>query len=120
MFDFFYQNETFEILSDLSLIGFYIKDSVKKLAIFTPLNCAIVCGLVWVIKTFGEMFYIYAFIFVSIIVFIMMTVYPEFIAPLFDTYSPLEDGELKEKVIFLLCWKTATKVKTLFGVSSRH
>lgn len=79
-------------------LGFYIKDSIKKLAIFTPLNCAIVCGLVWVIKTFGEMFYIYAFIFVSIIVFIMMTVYPEFIAPMFDTYSPLEDGELKEKI----------------------
>ena len=52
----------------------------------------------WVIKTFGEMFYIYAFVFVSIIVFVMLYIYPEFIAPLFDTYSPLEEGELKEKV----------------------
>ena len=57
------------------------------------------CGVIWTIKSFGDHFYIYAFIFVSIIVFIMMTVYPEFIAPLFDTYTPLEDGELKEKVL---------------------
>jgi len=79
-------------------IGFYVKDSIKKMAIFTPLNCAIMCGLIWVIKTFGDQFYIYAFIFVSIIVFVMMYIYPEFIAPLFDTYTPLEDGELKEKI----------------------
>ena len=27
-----------------------------------------------------------------------MTIYPEFIAPLFDKYVPLPDGELKEKI----------------------
>ena len=30
--------------------------------------------------------------------FVMMYIYPEFIAPIFDTYSPLEDGELKTQV----------------------
>ena len=52
-----------------------------------------------VIKSFGEYFYFYAFVFVSIIMFVMMYVYPEFIAPLFDTYSPLADGDLKNQVI---------------------
>ena len=79
-------------------LGFYVKDSIKKFLVFTPLNAAVMCGLIWVIKTFGDKFYIYAFVFVSIIVFIMMYVYPEFIAPLFDTYTPLDDGELKEQV----------------------
>ena len=27
-----------------------------------------------------------------------MTVYPDYIAPLFDKYSPLPDGELKTKI----------------------
>ena len=28
----------------------------------------------------------------------MQHIYPEFIAPLFDKYDPLPDGELKEKI----------------------
>jgi STE24 endopeptidase len=77
---------------------FYFTDKIKKLLIMTPLNAAIVCGVVWVVNRFGEYFYIYSFGFVSIIVIVMMYIYPEFIAPLFDTYSPLKEGELKSKV----------------------
>jgi len=32
------------------------------------------------------------------LMFVMMYIYPEFIAPLFDKYSPLKEGELKEKI----------------------
>lgn len=78
--------------------GFYIKDNIKKIVIMTPLNILIVCGIIWVIKSFGEYFYFYAFLFVSLIMFVMMYIYPEFIAPLFDTYSPLDDGELKTQI----------------------
>ena len=28
----------------------------------------------------------------------MMTIYPEFIAPLFDKYTPLPDSELRKKI----------------------
>ena len=63
-----------------------------------PLNAAIMSGVVWVINKFGEHFYIYAWGFVSAVVIVMMYVYPEFIAPIFDTYSPLKEGELKSKV----------------------
>ena len=81
-------------------LKFFFVDKLKKMAVMLPLNAAIMSGVVWVINKFGEHFYVYAFVFVSAVVFIMMTVYPEFIAPLFDTYSPLKDGELKTKVIF--------------------
>ena len=79
-------------------LKFFFVDKLKKMAVMLPLNAAIMSGVVWVINKFGEHFYVYAFVFVSAVVFIMMTVYPEFIAPLFDTYSPLKDGELKTKV----------------------
>jgi len=79
-------------------MSFYFKDKVKKLLVMMPLNAAIVSGVIWVINKFGEHFYLYAWGFVSIIVVVMMYVYPEFIAPLFDTYSPLKEGELKVKV----------------------
>lgn len=79
-------------------MSFYFKDKVKKLFVMMPLNTAIVSGVIWVINKFGEHFYLYAWGFVSIIVIVMMYVYPEFIAPLFDTYSPLKEGELKIKI----------------------
>lgn len=34
--------------------------------------------------------------------FIMQVVYPKFIAPLFNKFSPLEDGEAKEKIMSIL------------------
>lgn len=79
-------------------MSFYFKDKVKKLLVMMPLNAAIVSGVIWVINKFGEHFYLYAWGFVSVIVIVMMYVYPEFIAPLFDTYSPLKDGDLKAKI----------------------
>ena len=79
-------------------LKFFFTDKIKKMCIMLPLNAAIMSGVVWVINKFGEHFYIYAWGFVSAVVIVMMYVYPEFIAPIFDTYSPLKEGELKSKV----------------------
>ena len=78
-------------------LGFYIKDTIKKFIVWTPINALIVSGIIWTINSFDN-FYFYAFGFVSLIMFVMMYIYPEFIAPLFDKYSPLEEGDLKTKV----------------------
>lgn len=80
-------------------LGFYIKDTIKKFIVWTPINALIVSGIIWTINSFDN-FYFYAFGFVSLIMFVMMYIYPEFIAPLFDKYSPLEEGDLKTKVEF--------------------
>ena len=80
-------------------VKFWLTDKVKKLfTIGIPLNAAIMCLIVWVVKFFGDNFYIYAWVLMSIVMFVMMYVYPEFIAPLFDKYSPLKEGVLKEKI----------------------
>jgi len=78
-------------------LGFYIKDTIKKFIVWTPINALIVSGIIWTINSFDN-FYFYAFGFVSLIMFVMMYIYPEFIAPLFDKYSPLEEGDLKTKI----------------------
>ncbi len=47
----------------------------------------------------------WAFILAALLViftFIMQIVYPKFIAPLFNKFSPLEDGELKDRISALL------------------
>lgn len=46
----------------------------------------------------GPHFYVYAWIFVSVFIFFMMTIYPTFIAPLFNKYTPLEEGPLRDGI----------------------
>lgn len=80
-------------------VKFWLTDKLKKLfTIGIPLNSAIMCMIVWVVKFFGDNFYLYAWALVSVLMFVMMYIYPEFIAPLFDKYSPLKEGVLKEKI----------------------
>ena len=38
----------------------------------------------------GEYFFVYVWAFLSVVVLLLMTVYPEFIAPLFDTVRILK------------------------------
>ncbi|CAI4228493.1 unnamed protein product [Auanema sp. JU1783] len=79
-------------------LGFYLKDTVKKLVVSSLLTTPIVYGLEWIVLYGGEYFFVYTWLFVSVIIFVLMTIYPAFIAPLFDKYIPLPDGPLKTAI----------------------
>lgn len=49
----------------------------------------------------------------------MMTIYPEFIAPLFDKYTPLPDSELKTK-IEALASRVEFPLKKLYVVQGKY
>jgi hypothetical protein len=42
----------------------------------------------------GEEFYLYLWLFSMFMLIFLMTVYPDYIAPLFDKYTPMPEGEL--------------------------
>ena len=75
--------------------------------------------LIYIVHIGGEYFFIYAWLFITVIslvsvikmfwdqkcifrVFcklkVMITIYADFIAPLFDKYTPLQEGELKTRI----------------------
>ena len=62
------------------------------------LGLPITAAIIWIIKLGGEYFFIYVWIFLSIMLVLLMTIYPEFIAPLFDKYTPLPESELRQKI----------------------
>ena len=49
----------------------------------------------------GSFWWIYAFLGFSVFQVIVMIIYPTLIAPLFNKFSPLEEGALREKIISL-------------------
>lgn len=54
--------------------------------------------MIWIVKNGGDYFFWYLWILSVVVSLFMMILYPEVIAPLFDKYSPLPDGELKQKI----------------------
>ncbi len=57
-----------------------------------PLTVAIIK----IIQIGGDYFFVYLWAFVLVFTLFMMIIYPEFIAPLFDKYTPLPEGDLRK------------------------
>eukprot|EP00117_Sycon_ciliatum_P021374 scpid53651/ scgid18757/ CAAX prenyl protease 1 homolog; Farnesylated proteins-converting enzyme 1; Prenyl protein-specific endoprotease 1; Zinc metalloproteinase Ste24 homolog len=79
-------------------VGFYIKDKIKKFLVFTPLTLVITSLLIYVIQWGGEYFFVYAWLFCGTVMLVMVFIYADFIAPLFDKYTPLPAGELRTAI----------------------
>ncbi|GMT07484.1 hypothetical protein PENTCL1PPCAC_29658 [Pristionchus entomophagus] len=79
-------------------ISFYMFDAVKKLILTTVITIPLGWGAVWLMENGGDLFFIYLWLFISVVILGMMTIYPAYIAPLFDQYSPLPDGQLKTAI----------------------
>ena len=59
------------------------------------LTAVLLFGYLKVVELGGTYFYIYMLVFVLVVIFLMMLIYPNFIAPLFNKYEELEEGEIK-------------------------
>ncbi|KAK2715374.1 CAAX prenyl protease 1 homolog [Artemia franciscana] len=78
--------------------GFYFKDKLKKFLVSEAISLPIVASVVWIVKNGGNFFFVYLWGFVTLVILALMTIYPDYIAPLFDKYTPLPDGDLKAKI----------------------
>lgn len=58
----------------------------------------LVTGLILIVKNGGPYFFIYLWLFTVAMTFFLMTIYPNLIAPLFDKYTPLPEGELRTRI----------------------
>ena len=93
----------------------FITDIIKTLLLKITFLPIIFVLLIKVIDWGGKNFYIYAEIFIIIIIFIFLWVYPNFIAPLYNKFKELEEGEIKER-IFKLAQKVNFPLKKLYEV----
>ena len=75
--------------------SFYAKDQIKKFVIGQLIQSPILVGVIKIIYWGGDYFFIYLWLFVVLMTLFLMTVYPDLIAPLFDKYTPMPDGQLK-------------------------
>ena len=79
-------------------VPFYIKDQIKSFVVGQVIMLPLVAAIIKIIHWGGDYFFVYLWVFVLLFTVFMMIVYPEFIAPLFDKYTPLPEGDLRGKI----------------------
>jgi STE24 endopeptidase len=83
---------------DKQTYGFYFKDKLKKFLVSEAISLPIVASVVWIVKNGGNSCFVYLWVNVSLVSLALMIIFPDYISPSFDKYTPLPDGDLKAKI----------------------
>lgn len=77
---------------------FFIVDKIKAFAVSQVLSLPIAAFAIYIVQVGGDYFFVWLWLMVGIVVLVLLTVYPAYIAPLFDKYTPLPEGELRTSI----------------------
>ena len=80
----------------------WLTDKAKGAAISAVLLAALLLPILWMVQTFPQYWWLFAFAVVSLVQLALVVLYPILIAPLFNTFVPLQDAALAEKVKALI------------------
>lgn len=73
-------------------------DKLKGLMISNLISVPLMLAVTKVVRWGGEYFYLYVWVLLFVFSLAMLTIYPNFIMPLFNEYKPLEEGELRTEI----------------------
>lgn len=83
-------------------IKLWIADQIKGIAMSLVLSAVLVAAMVGILVAFPHGWWIFLTIVLFAFTFIMQILYPLVIAPIFNKFSPLEEGELKTRITELM------------------
>ncbi|GKU96789.1 hypothetical protein SLEP1_g9982 [Rubroshorea leprosula] len=76
----------------------FFRDLFKGMCLAIILGPPIVSAIIVIVQKGGPYLAIYLWAFMFVLSLVMMTLYPLLIAPLFNKFTPLQQGELREKI----------------------
>lgn len=77
----------------------FLIDMLKGLVLMSIIGGAVLALILYIFNELGEMSWLYAWGSVIAFTLIMHYIAPKWIMPLFNKFKPLEDGELKQRII---------------------
>ena len=80
----------------------FVKDSLTGIAINLVIVTPLLWIMLWLMQSAGELWWIYVWLVLISFMLLMMFIYPTVIAPIFNKFNPLEDGDLKHRIEALL------------------
>jgi STE24 endopeptidase len=94
-------------------ISMFYSDLIKHSLVGVVLGAPILFAALWLMQSAGELWWLYLWFVWALFNLLMLAVYPTFIAPLFNKFSPLKDEALKLRIENLLT-KCGFKSQGLF------
>jgi STE24 endopeptidase len=76
----------------------FVLDIIKGLVLSAVLGGVVLAGIIWFFEHFGRNGWIYVWVAVTLFELFVGYVTPVVIMPLFNKFTPLDDGELKTKI----------------------
>ncbi|KAG1683887.1 CAAX prenyl protease 1 [Nymphon striatum] len=94
----FTSNQGIGALISCKTPAFFVKDKIKKFVVNQVIMIPIIASIVEIIAVGGDYLFLYLWLFTLSVSVLLIMVYADYIAPLFDKFAPLPDGELKQKI----------------------
>lgn len=80
----------------------YLADLVKEGLLAAVIGVPVLLAVLWLMNRMGEFWWFYVWLFWLGFNLLVLLIYPTFIAPLFNKFSPLSDEDLKARIESLL------------------
>ncbi|HEX5363466.1 MAG TPA: M48 family metallopeptidase [Gallionella sp.] len=98
-------------------LALYFKDALKGLLLGAALGLPLLFGVLWLMSAMGEYWWLYVWLVWMIFNLLVLFIYPTYIAPLFNKFTPLQDEAMKARIEALLarCGFTASGLFVMDG-----
>ncbi|MCX7089032.1 MAG: M48 family metallopeptidase [Methylococcales bacterium] len=85
-----------------SSYGQFFKDHIMQLALAAAIGMPLLAVILWVMDSVGSLWWLYAWAILMSVSLLMSWLYPTVISPLFNKFTPMQEGELKNRIQGLL------------------
>ena len=85
-----------------SSVNQFIKDQLMHLGLGALIGLPLLASILWIMDNIGSTWWLWAWAIIMGFSLLMSWLYPTVIAPLFNKFTPMEEGTLKERISGLL------------------
>jgi STE24 endopeptidase len=82
--------------------GMFFGDQIKHGLVGAAIGAPAVAAVLWIMASLGSAWWVWAWAFWLSFSLALMVIYPTFIAPMFNKFEPMPDGELRSRIEALL------------------
>jgi STE24 endopeptidase len=83
-------------------LALFVSDLLKQAVVAVAIGAPLLLAVLWLMAEMGSNWWLYVWLVWVAFSVVMLVVYPTFIAPLFNKFSPMQEGDLKHRIEGLL------------------
>lgn len=83
-------------------VALFASDLLKQTLLGLVIGAPVLATVLWLMEAMGSLWWLYVWLFWSVFNLLMLFIFPTWIAPLFNKFMPLPEGEAKQRIEALL------------------